>query len=45
MQSLIFGNIVQYYLTAPGLAFSFFPTANPDFWAPSFAYFDFMRLP
>jgi hypothetical protein len=45
MQSLIFGNIVQYYLTTPGLAFSFFPTADPLFWAPAFAYFDLMRLP
>jgi hypothetical protein len=29
----------------PGLAFTFFPTADPDFWAPAFAYFDLMRLP
>jgi hypothetical protein len=45
MQSLIFGNVAQHYLTMPGLAFTFFPTADPDFWAPAFAYFDLMRLP
>jgi hypothetical protein len=38
MQSLIFGNIAQHYLTTPGLAFTFFPAADPDFWAPMFAY-------
>lgn len=45
MQSLLFGNVAQHYLTAPGLAFTFFPTADPDFWAPMFAYVDLMRLP
>ncbi|HZY56928.1 MAG TPA: hypothetical protein VFE09_03910, partial [Rubrobacteraceae bacterium] len=45
MQSLIFGNAVQHYLTTPGLAFTFFPTADPDFWAPAFAYTDLVRLP
>jgi hypothetical protein len=43
MQSLIFGNIAQHYLTTPGLAFTFFPTAEPDFWAPMFAYVDLGR--
>ena len=43
MQSLIFGNIAQHYLTTPGLAFTFFPTADPDFWAPMFAYVDLGR--
>jgi hypothetical protein len=45
MQSLIFANVAQHYLTTPGLAFSFFPTADPDFWAEMFAYLDLMRLP
>ena len=44
-QSLIFGNIAQHYLTAPALAFSFFPTADPDFWAEMFAYIDLARTP
>lgn len=44
MQSLLFGNVAQHYLTAPGLAFTFFPTADPDFWTPMFAYVDLMRL-
>lgn len=45
MQSLLFGNVTQHYLTAPELGFSFFPTADPDFWAPAFAYFDLTRVP
>jgi hypothetical protein len=45
MQSLIFGNVAQHYLTTPGLAFTFFPTAEPDFWAPVFAFVDLARLP
>jgi hypothetical protein len=45
MQSLIFGNVAQHYLTTPGLAFTFFPLADPDFWAPMFAYVDLKRLP
>jgi hypothetical protein len=45
MQSLIFGNVAQHYLATPGLAFTFFPTADPEFWAPAFAYFDLTRLP
>jgi hypothetical protein len=44
MQSLIFGNVAQHYLTTPGLAFSFFPTADPDFWASMFAYINLPRL-
>ena len=43
MQSLIFCNIAQHYLTTPGLAFTFFPAADPDFWAPMFAYVDLGR--
>ena len=45
MQSLIFGNVAQYYLTTQGLAFTFFPCADPDFWAPMFAYVDLERTP
>lgn len=45
MQSLIFGRAAQHYLATPGLAFSFFPTANPEFWAPMFAHVDLPRLP
>jgi hypothetical protein len=44
-QSLIFVNAVRHYLTTPGLAFTFLPCAEPDFWAPMFAYGDLMRLP
>ena len=44
-QSLIFVNGVRHYLTTPGLAFSFFPCAEPDFWAPGLAYVDLSRLP
>ena len=43
MQSLIFGNVAQHYLTTQGLAFTFFPSADPDFWAPMFAYVDLKR--
>lgn len=44
-QSLIFINMVRHYLTTPGLAFTFIPCAEPDFWAPVFAYADLVRLP
>ena len=45
LQSLIFGRAAQHYLTTPGLAFSFFPTAEPAFWAPMFTHVDLPRLP
>lgn len=45
IQSLIFVNMVRHYLTTPGLAFTVLPCADPDFWAPMFAYADLMRLP
>ena len=45
IQSLIFVNIVRHYLTTPGLAFTLFPCAEPDFWASVFAYADLTRLP
>jgi hypothetical protein len=45
IQSLIFVNMVRHYLTTPGLAFTFLPVAQPEFWAPMFAYADLTRLP
>lgn len=45
MQSLIFINFVQHHRTTAGLAFTFFPCAEPDFWAAMFAYADLARLP
>lgn len=44
-QSLIFINAVRHYLTTPGLAYTFFPCADPNFWAPVFAYADLLRIP
>jgi hypothetical protein len=44
-QSYIFITMVQHYLTTPGLAFTFLPCQNPDFWLPIFAYADLARLP
>ena len=44
-QSLIFVNIVRHYLTVPGLAFTFFPVADADFWAPALGYAGATRLP
>ncbi len=44
IQSLIFINVVRHYLMTPGLAFTFFPCADPDFWAPVFTYVDLARL-
>jgi hypothetical protein len=45
VQSRIFLNIVQHYLTTPGLAFTFLPCADPEFWAPAFTYADLERIP
>ena len=44
-QSLIFINMVRHYLTTRGLAFTFIPCAEPEFWAGMFAYADLARLP
>jgi len=44
-QSLIFINFVQHHRTTARLAFTFFPCAEPDFWAAMFAYADLARLP
>jgi hypothetical protein len=45
MQTLLFGNVAQYYLTTPGLAFTCFAVADADFWAPVFAYLDLTLAP
>ncbi len=45
VQSHIFIAMVQHYLTTPGLAFTFLPCREPDFWLPVFAYADLSRLP
>jgi hypothetical protein len=45
VQSLIFLNMVRHYLTTPGLAFTFIPCAQPEFWAPVFAYAELARIP
>jgi hypothetical protein len=44
VQSMVFISAVRHYLTTPGLVFTFFPCAVPDFWAPMFAYADLARL-
>ncbi|MCB9098828.1 MAG: ATP-binding protein [Anaerolineales bacterium] len=43
--ALIGVNMVRHYLTTPGLAYTFFPCANPQFWTPLCAYADLTRLP
>ncbi len=43
VQSLIFVNMVRHYLS-PGLAYSFLPVADPDFWMPAFTYVDLERI-
>jgi hypothetical protein len=45
VQSLLFVHVVSHYLSTPQLAFTFFPCAEPDFWADVFAYADLERLP
>ncbi len=45
LQSLLFLKMAQHYLTAPDLAFSFFPCANADFWAPFCGYTELERIP
>lgn len=45
VQSRIFLNIVQHYLTTPGLAYTFFPCADADFWTAVFTYANLYRLP
>lgn len=45
IQSVIFVNMVRYYLTTPNLAFTFTYCADPAFWTPAFAYADQPLLP
>ncbi len=45
VQSLVFIQAVNHYLTTPGLAYTFFPCAEAEFWAPVLAYADLARLP
>lgn len=44
VQSLIFINALRHYLTTHALAFTFFPCAHPDFWAPVLEYADVHRI-
>ncbi len=44
-QSRIFLNMVQHYLTTHGLAYTFLPCADPDFWLGIFAFADLRRIP
>jgi hypothetical protein len=45
VQSVVFVNAAQYYLSIPRLAWSFFAISQPDFWSPAFIYMDLMRMP
>jgi len=45
IQSLIFVNIVRHYLSTPGLAYTFLPCADPNFWDTVLAYADLSRVP
>jgi hypothetical protein len=45
LQALIGVATIRYYLTTPRLAYSFFPCAEPDLWAPLLAYADLDRTP
>lgn len=45
IQSRIFTKIVQHYVATPGLAYTFIPCAQPEFWAPVFAYASISRRP
>ena len=45
LQSLIFIQVAKHYLTTPGLAFTFFPCADPDFWAAILSYAELTRYP
>ncbi len=44
VQGLLGMSMIRHYLTTPGLAFTFFPTADPAFWAPLCAYTDIARI-
>jgi hypothetical protein len=44
IQSLIIVNNVRQCVTMPGLAYTFFACADPDFWEPVFAYAEMQRI-
>ncbi len=44
-QSRLFLNMVQDYLVTPGLAYTFLPVVDADFWRVPFEYADLERLP
>lgn len=44
-QSIVFVNAVRHYLATPGLAYTFFPTADPEFWQAVLTYADLQRIP
>lgn len=45
VQSLVFIQAVRHYLTTPGLAFTFFPVADANFWDTVLAYADLASVP
>jgi hypothetical protein len=45
VQSRLFLNMVQHYLTTPGLVYTFLPFADPDFWAAVCTFVNLQRLP
>jgi hypothetical protein len=45
IQSLIFVQVAKQYLMTPSLAFTFFPCADPDFWAAILSYAELTRCP
>jgi hypothetical protein len=45
IQSLIFIQVAKQYLTTSNLAFTFFPCADPDFWAAILSYAELTRYP
>jgi hypothetical protein len=45
IQSLIFIQVAKQYLTVPNLAFTFFPCADPEFWAAILSYAELTRYP
>jgi hypothetical protein len=44
VQSVILTSVVRYYLSTPGLAFSFFPVRRPELWSQMLAYTDLARI-
>lgn len=45
VQSLVFVQAVRHYLFTTGLAYTFFPVADAEFWEVVFGYADLERLP